>query len=185
MATSSLVELDGTISPQINNKLVLTLVKVERDPAPRHSNRPKTAAGAQQVQTVAPLYLNLYMMVAGHFAGRNYAEALKFLSATIAFFHQRPVLDHSSSPDLDQQIERLILEIENLSFSELASLWSIMGGKYMPSALYRIRTIAIDGDDVSALPPVIRAPETRVSGRSLLGESAAERDKRQKKADQS
>lgn len=160
---SNLVELDGTISPQINNRIIICLVNVEKDTAPRQSPRGATDAGARRIQHVHPLYLNLYLMVAGHFAGNNYAEALKFLSTTIGYFQRRPVFDHVSTPDLDSRIERLTLEIENLQFQELSNLWTVIGGKYLPSVLYKIRMIVIDSDDVVGQVPTLREPRSEVA----------------------
>lgn len=42
---------------------------------------------------------------------------------------------------------KLILDLESLKISELNQLWSMLGNKYMPSVLYRMRMITIQHDE--------------------------------------
>ena len=160
--TANLIELDGTVSPQINNKIVVCLVNVEKDTAPRQVPRMPADGTDRRVVSAPPLYLNLYLIFAGHFAETNYGEALKFLSTTIGYFQRRPVFDHSTTPGLDKRIERLTLEIENLEFQELSNLWAVIGGKYLPSVLYKMRMVVIDSHDVVGQTPTLRDPGTEV-----------------------
>ena len=108
VAISSLLEQDGSVVPEVSNKVVAFLVNVERETLPYrvggHSGGP-----GRSVVTNAPVYLNLLVMFAANFGGRNYAEALKFLSGTIGFFQARPAFDPQSSPGLDPRIDKLTL----------------------------------------------------------------------------
>lgn len=179
VATSGFAELDGSTSPLINNRLVVSLVKIDRDTAPQP--RPNATPGRPvQVKTVPPLFLNLFLMMAGNFSGKNYGQSLKLLSATIAFFQRRPVFDHTTSPELHGDIERLVLEIENLPFAELSHLWSILGGKVLPSVLYRVRVIAVGGDDLVGQVPTVSQPESRMAGSVPFDERSADRARRQR-----
>jgi hypothetical protein len=109
-----------------------------------------------------PVHLNLLVMFAANFGGSNYPEALKFLSSTVSFFQSRPLFNHQNAPDLDRRIDKLTLEIENLSLSDLSNLWGILSGKYMPSVLYRMRLVSIDASQINALLPRIAQPEVGV-----------------------
>lgn len=60
---------------------------------------------------------------AADFGGSNYPEALKFLSSTVPYFQSRPVFNHQSAPDLDNRIDKLTLEIENLSIADTRAAW--------------------------------------------------------------
>lgn len=162
VVVANLLEQDGTVTPHTDNKLVVFLVNVEKDTAP-HPRRNGNEVGAdRQVVTFPPIYLNLHVMVAAHFAGGNYAEALKFLSNTVAFFQGRPVLDHANSPELDPRIERLVLDIENLTIQDLSALWTILSGRYLPSILYKVRMVAVDSEGVRARTPALREPSSAV-----------------------
>jgi hypothetical protein len=150
---SNILEQDGTLAPNINNKLVVFLVNVEKETA---SSRPGNLGGFERsASTYPPVYLNLYVMVAGSFGCSNYAEALKFLSNTVSFFQRQPVFDHQVTPELDKRIDKLALDIENLNIQDLSSLWGILSGKYQPSILYKVRMVAFDAGDIrSQLSPI-------------------------------
>ena len=140
---SNLLEQDGSLATQADNKLVVTLVNIERDTMPQRPAQ-SASAGARLPVTAAPVYLRLSVLISANFASGNYNEALKFISAAIGFFQSRPVLDHSNTPDLDPRLDRLVMDIANLSLTELSNLWSTLSGKYLPSVLYRVRMVSVD-----------------------------------------
>jgi len=155
VVVSNLVELDGSVAPNANNKLVLTLVNIEKDTLPF---RPRTDARGRDerlAQYSAPLFVNLYLMMSANFGAGNYTEALKYISHAIAFFQQQPMFDRHNSPGLDERIERLILDIENLPIPDLNNLWSLLGGRYLPSMYYKVRMMAIDTHALTGQVPVI------------------------------
>ncbi|MBE1160687.1 Pvc16 family protein [Dyella acidiphila] len=157
---SNLQELGGVPVVLSTNKLVLFLSGVERDTlAYRATGLPMTYQNGV-IHNAAPVYLNLLVMCAANFSGSHYPEALKFLSGAIAFFQGSPVLDHQNTPGMDQRLERLALNMENLSSQEMHSLWSIHGGRYLPSALFRIRMITLDAGAIRGRDPAIRQTET-------------------------
>lgn len=147
VVVSNIVESDGSLPLQASNKVAISLINIERETFSKSagglgSGFSRTAVGHE------PVYLNLYFMVTVCFSGNNYSESMKFLSSSIAFFQRRPVFDHSNTPDMDYRIEKLVLDLENLSIQELSNLWGVLGGKYYPSVLYRARMVAIDPGDI-------------------------------------
>ena len=155
VVVSNILEQDGSVASNVANKLVMFLINVEKDTSPLRPQNSRTTGLDRSVVSYPPIYLNLYLMVAGHFSGNNYPEALKFLSNTISFFQRRPVMDHENTPDLDSRIEKLILDIENLNIKDLSTLWSAITGKYLPSVIYKVRMVAFDSGDVRLRPPLI------------------------------
>lgn len=161
VVVSNLLEMDGTIAPNVNNKLVIFLVNIERDSVPFRKVS-LHEVGEREVQSSMPLYFNIYLMMTANFTGNNYPEALKFLSSTINFFQKNHVLNRQTAPEMDTRIEKLILEIENLSIQDLSNLWGTLGGKYLPSILYRVRLVAFDTDDITGRIPVVGEPKPMV-----------------------
>jgi hypothetical protein len=162
VVVSNILEQDGTVATNVDNKLAIFLINVEKDTVPFRPQNKDTAGLERSIVNYPPIYLNLYLMVAGHFNGTNYPEALKFLSNTISFFQRHPVLDHENTPDLDSRIEKLILDIENLNIRDLSTLWSAITGKYLPSIIYKVRMVAFDTDDIRLRPPVIEETHATV-----------------------
>lgn len=159
---SNLLDMSGVAAPNISNKLVVYLVNIEKESvSPTSARIPYSAhptGGDRTLQHSAAQRFNLFVMMTANFTGNNYAEALKFLSSTIGYFQRNPVFDHHSTPEMDERIEKLILDVENLSVQDLSNLWSSLGGKYMPSILYRVRMITFDSDEVSGRQPVVTQP---------------------------
>jgi hypothetical protein len=158
VVVSNLMELDGTVAPNTNNKLVLTLVNIEKDSMPYRLNQPTRGIDDRQLMYSSPLYLNLYLMMSANFGAGNYSEALKTISQAISFFQQQAVFDRQNCPGLDSRIEKLILDMENLKIPDLNNLWSLMGGKYLPSVLYKVRMITVDTGAIVQQVPVITDP---------------------------
>jgi hypothetical protein len=155
VVVSNLVELDGSVAPHANNKLVLTLANIEKDTLPQ---RPKSGArGSDErlLQHGTPLFVNLYLMMSANFGAGNYAEALKYISHALAYFQQQSTFDQVNSPGLDERIERLVLDIENLPIASLNNVWSMLGGRYLPSVFYKVRMLALDTGAVTGQVPVI------------------------------
>lgn len=160
VVVSNILEQDGTLQSHVDNKLAMFLVNIEKDEFPHRRHPEGGAVGADRaVLGYPPVYLNLYVMFAGNFSGGNYMESLKFISNTINYFQRRPVFDHDNTPDLDSRIEKLVLDIENLGITDLANLWGILSGKYMPSILYKVRMVGFDSGDVVTQVPAARASE--------------------------
>lgn len=157
---TSLHEHDGSVATQAANRLSVFLVNIERDTLPLMATR--TQGAERVVIAQPPVCLNLMLMFAAHFTGNTYPEALKLVSATISFFQSRPLFDHQNTPELDARIDRLALDIENLSFGDLGNVWGLLGGKYVPSVLYRVRMVSIDAGHVFAEVPRIVAHDTGV-----------------------
>jgi hypothetical protein len=89
--------------------------------------------------------LNLYILAAANPGANNisYDAALKRLSAVITYFQGTSFFDKTDYPDLDP-IEYLIVELYSLSFEQQNQLWASLGGKYMPSVVYKVRLVVID-----------------------------------------
>lgn len=159
---SSLVEPDGSVGTQSQNRLVVSLVNVERETLAQREPRPPRNPLGPSVVSAEPVHLVLTVLFAASFDGAHYDEALKLLSATVGFFQSRPVLDPHNTPELDRRIDRLALDMVNLGFAELSNLWSIVGGKYQPSVLYRVRMVSVDLAQISGLSRPALAPDTGV-----------------------
>jgi hypothetical protein len=155
VVVSNLLGPDGAAAPNVANRIILFLTSIERDTVtqrgPEHTARGLAGPG--------PLFLNLYVMAAANFTGNNYPEALKFLSLVVGFFHGRPVFDQHNCPSLDRAIDKLVLDIENTPPQAMSNIWGVLGGRYLPSVLYRVRMVVIDSANVHGRVPRIMAPD--------------------------
>lgn len=164
VVVSNLVGLDGSVAPNVDNKLVVFLTNIEKDSMPFRQTAPGQGDSRRIVTSRPPLYLNLQVMMAANFNGNNYPEALKFISSTISFFQRQPIFNHQTSPEMDERIEKLILEIENLTTQDMSNLWGSLGGKYIPSILYKVRMVTFDAAGVVDQIPTVRDPSSSMKG---------------------
>jgi len=159
VVVSNLMELDGTATPLAVDKLAVFLVNVQREPTAQRGLSRVDRGGDRLALVQPPLHLNLLLMFAANFSGTKYPEALKLISDTAAFFQGRPMFDHQNTPGLDPDIDRLTLEIENLTITDLGNLWGVLGSHYLPSILYRARMIVIDSQRLEGQPTRVTRPE--------------------------
>ncbi|MDF2177197.1 DUF4255 domain-containing protein [Aliiglaciecola sp. CAU 1673] len=162
---SCLSDPDGNAVGRANNKILLMVVGLEKEnaSASRPSLPDRGFAGA--TLHASPLYLNINMLLTANFTGSNYSDALTLLSASIGFFQRHPVFSRQDLPELDASIERLTLEMENLSLQDTSHLWGMLNGHYQPSVLYKVRMICFNGRDISGRVHLTRSPQTDVGSR--------------------
>lgn len=143
---SNIVNQDGSPAVTETDKVLVTLVNIQEEKITAHRNTSR-GIGNQSVN------LYLYVMFSAYFTETNYPEALKFLSAIVSFFQGNPVMNHSNTPGLDGDIDKLVFEIVNQDLQNLSHLWGAIGGKYLPSVLYKIRMVSINEGNVSLEAP--------------------------------
>lgn len=111
------------------------------------------------------IFLNLYLLFGVNLS--DYTESLKRLSYIIQFFQYRNVFTPLTSPTLPTGIEELIFDLETLTFQDLNNLWGIMGSKYLPSVIYKMRLITISEDFAQGQAGLIM--ELTVNDKNLQG----------------
>lgn len=127
--------------PKVENRIVLTLVNVEEDKvAKQQENFVKTSTST--VYKSPPLFINFYILFSMN--RKKYGDCLDFLSLIMTFFQYQSVFTPITHPSLDSSIQRLIVDLHNISFEQANHLWSILGGKYLPSAMYKVRQVTLD-----------------------------------------
>lgn len=107
-----------------------------------------------------PLHFNITIIFGAYLPnqnelGTNYEGSIAKIQKIIGFFQRQNVFDRSSFPDLPVGLENLVFNLVNLNLEQLHHLWSMLGGKYIPSVVYKMRVVAIDEAIESAEAPLI------------------------------
>lgn len=150
---SGIMNLDGSVAIDGENKMIITLVNVEKESTVSGSNN--IAHNRPVANAPQPVYINLYVLFSAYFKQNNYTEALRFLTYTIEFLQGKNVFTHSNTPSLDKGIEKISFELENTGAERLNNLWATIGAKYMPSVLYKVRMLTIDSSMRKEYRPAI------------------------------
>jgi Pvc16 N-terminal domain len=138
----------------IKDKVVLTLVNIEEEKTMR--NLPKSVpSGTGYNYQNPPVILNLYVLFSAnyHSNANSYGKCLVYISDVIAFFQSKKVFTTTNTPALaDKSIDRLIFDLYTLSFEQMNHLWAVLGGKYMPSVLFKVRLLEVQYAPESPAP---------------------------------
>lgn len=140
---------NGNTSP---SNAFLTLVNIEEDKiskSPENYVRQDT----NLIYKNPKIYLNLYILFAVNLS--SYSESLKRLSFIIQFFQYQNVFTPLTTPGLPAGVEKLILDLNTLSFQDMNNLWGILGSKYLPSVMYKIRLITISEEFLQGSAPLL------------------------------
>jgi hypothetical protein len=134
---------NGNNNTTTSNALI-SLVNVEEDRVSKMQENFQRRDPALAYKS-PEIYLNLYVLFSVNL--NSYSEALKRLSLIIQFFQHQNVFTPITHPDLaGTNIEKLIVDLYSLGFEQLNHMWSILGGKYLPSVMYKVRQITINED---------------------------------------
>jgi hypothetical protein len=135
-----------------------SLVLVEEDRVMK-SQVPETVfAGGKQVILEPRLKLNLHIVFAAKF--QKYDEGLRSLSLVLTYFQSHPTFTPDTYPGLDPRIERLTAELQSLSYEQLNQVWAFIGAKQLPSAIYKVRMVALQDSEPAAVQPPISQIQT-------------------------
>ena len=136
-----LVDSDGNVPVVNQNKLIFSLVNITAE-----MNRPiygqKVGFANKELSENQPLFMNVDLLLTSNFSDE--LETAKFLSAGIQFFHGSSVFNKETDPSFPTELDKVNMEIYNLSLKELNDLWSSIGTSMIPSALYKVRVIQVN-----------------------------------------
>jgi Pvc16 N-terminal domain len=141
---ANITGIDGSVAIDGENKIVLTLVNIEQETALPNTLNTHPGSGSTTIATAPSIFVNLYILASAFFKNSNYNESLKLLSATISFFQQKPVFNHQNTPSLGITLGRFTIEMYNMGITAQSNLWSQLGGKYLPSVLYKLRMLTFN-----------------------------------------
>jgi hypothetical protein len=146
---SQLESAQDSSGQTLKNRLIASVVKIEQEFTLRNANTNQQALDNSgkpvNLKRRPDLHLNFFVLFAANYAHSQYEEGLKKISHLITFFQRRNVFTPANTPPFGvANIDKLIWELHPMSFEELNHLWSINGGKYLPSVLYKVRMVLIE-----------------------------------------
>ncbi len=152
---SSLINPDGTVTENIENKLILSLINIEHETTVANMQQFHSAGNNAFDKKAPPVNLNLYVLASANYDSKNYAEALKMISTLIGIFQTNPYFNKENNPDMPSSVNLLRFEIFNIPIKELSHIWSGIGAKYVPSIIYKVRMLTIQENQITEQIPGI------------------------------
>jgi len=133
--------------------VTVLLVNVEEDNVLRSPDRYGRISSDGKRQEVQPeIRLNLFVLFVARY--KQYEDALRSLSQIIQYFQNNRVFDHQLAPELSENIEKLVMELVTLPFSEQNEIWGSLRVPYQPSVLYKTKMIVYRTESQPDMPKV-------------------------------
>jgi hypothetical protein len=133
----------------LDNKVVISLLNVEEESTLKNRSwyTRKTISEDPPLYNMKkqnpPAYLNLYVMISANRTA--YDKALSNISKVIEIFQTNNVLEYVDADETKNF--RFRIELHSIPFDQLSYVWGLLGGKVMPSVLYKISVIKIEAVD--------------------------------------
>jgi Pvc16 N-terminal domain len=122
-----------------------------------------TYVNGQHVVLEPDLKLNLHLLIASNMLG--YDQSLKVISAILTYFQSHSHFTAEAYPALDPQIGKLLVELQSLNYEQLNQIWAFIGGKQLPSIIYKVRMVLLQEQVQSAVQPPIMIIDNKLGGR--------------------
>ena len=87
----------------------------------------------------------------------NYDKSLKNISNIVEFFQDKPVFTNTNTTESISNVEEFKFKVDLYSLppEQLSYTWGVLGGKVMPSALYKVSVIKLQRKAIKDIQPVI------------------------------
>lgn len=141
------------------------LINVEEEKVLRDPDRYRRILVDGTQQKIHPdIRLNLYVLFVARF--KRYEDSLSYLSQVIQHFQRCQVFNQQNAPGLSDTIEKLIMELMTMPFSEQNEIWNALRTTYLPSVLYKVKMVVYQdqsGIEQSKVTEIVTDITTEVS----------------------
>lgn len=146
----ALWESGSESAARLEGNVIMTLLKMEEESTLKNTPNYKIKNGKTEYRN-PPVHLNLYLLISANCA--TYDTSLKSISSTIKFFQGKKIFTSANTVYNRTNVAfdileyfKFILELYTPSFEELNNVWGTLGGRQLPSVIYRIQLIQLEQD---------------------------------------
>lgn len=150
LVLENIARLEDPLTDKLKDKVVVSVLNLEEEVTLK--NIPNTHfKNGKTVYKNRPVNLNLFVLFAAN--RTSYDKALISISNIIEFFQSKKVFNQSNSPFVptsslfdDLKEFKFMVELYTPTFEQLNYIWGTLGGKSVPSVLYKISIVQIEAD---------------------------------------
>lgn len=149
----------GEEGSKVEGKVVLSLIRIEEEPTLKNLPNYKIKNDKTEYRNT-PVHLNLYILITANCD--SYEKSLSYLSRSIEFFQGKTVFTAANTvynrTNVAMQLLnefKFVVSLYTPGFEELNHIWGTLGGRQLPSALYKVQLIRIEQDKKQAETGVI------------------------------
>lgn len=128
------------------NCLMVSLLNVEREGAAGFGAAYNGSGTGNVARGLPPWHVNICFVVSAVFDGKRYPDGLKMLSLAMLFLQGQGVVSLPGG-------HKYTIELLSLGIQELTNVWSILGGRYYPSVVCKVRMLTFDSGGIGSVSP--------------------------------
>ena len=146
----ALWESGSASASKLEDKVAMTLLKLEEELTLKNVPNYKIKDNKTEYSN-PPVHLNLFIVISANC--ETYEKSLRSISRVIQFFQGKKIFTSGNtvynrtnvSLDVLDQF-RFIVELYTPGFEELNHIWGILGGRQLPSVIYKVQIVQIEQD---------------------------------------
>lgn len=149
----------GEEGSKVDGKVVLSLIRIEEETTLKNLPNYKIKNNKTEYRN-SPVHLNLYLLITANC--ETYEKSLSYISRSIEFFQGKTVFTAANTvynrTNVAMQVLnefKFVVSLYTPGFEELNHIWGTLGGRQLPSALYKVQLIRIEQDKKQAETGVI------------------------------
>lgn len=152
----------------ITDRVVVSVVNIQQESTLRNmaANRQifDNAGLPRGVARNPGIFLNIYLLIGAN--KEAYNIGLQRISQVISFFQRNSIFTVAEIPNLPEfGLDKIMLDLHSTNFEELNQLWGIMGGKYIPSVVYKMRLAYIDSVEEGMEIPLVKTIDAQFNNK--------------------
>ena len=155
----SLYESGNENADNVKNKVVMSLLHLNEETTLKNTPNYRITNNKTEYRN-PPVNLNLTILISANCD--NYDKSLRSISRTIEYFQGKktftsanPVYNRNNVTfDFLEQF-KFVVELYTPGFEELNNIWGMLGGRQLPSVMYKIQLIQVERDQKLSASPVI------------------------------
>ncbi len=170
MENVAMLDNQNDNNQNLGNKVLLTLLNLGEEGALKNFPN-QEISGSRVINKPRIVNLNLYLLFSAN--RTSYDQSLIDIANIIEFFQGKKVFTQSNTVYNRQSVElqnidnfRFTVELYTPTFEELNYIWGSLGGKQLPSVLYKLSIVQIEREAV--IGQAGRVSETNLDSRSNL-----------------
>jgi hypothetical protein len=144
--------IEGGVDEDILESVLISLVSIEEEQSMKN-NYPLRQVGNSLIREKSSIYINVYILFTAKYA--TYDTALKAIGNVIAFFQFNKKVSFSAGDG----IQEAVLNLHNIGFENLNNLWTVLGGRYLPSVMYKARVLMYQASPPLSAPVILEIAE--------------------------
>ncbi len=144
-----------------DNRLVASISHIEEEKGLKSPDN-HTRSNQEIIYRQPAVWINVTILFSFFTRSAENYNGIDLLVNVMQYFQSRPVLSQSRAllpANFPAGIETIRTEMVTPSWEQANNLWSLFGGKYQPSVVYRFRSLMIDNHDSEPGGPPIMNTE--------------------------